>query len=79
VELSYDEKFILAALAEGWYLQKYNLRSKAGLVKQVPAYAVDRLQERGFLEPVEIEGRTECCGLSATGMAMVQGQAPSSD
>jgi hypothetical protein len=72
VELSYDEKFILAALAEGWYLQKYNLRSKAGLVKQVPAYAVDGLQEKGLLERVEIDGRTECCGLSEAGRALLE-------
>jgi hypothetical protein len=68
VDLSYDEKFILAHLYEGWHLQRAIMR-KGSIQKQVPAYAVDSLQEKGLIEPMEVEGRMECCGLSETGRA----------
>lgn len=66
MSLSHEERWILEHLKNGWHLQGYVMR-KGSFIQQAQRSVVDRLHERGFLEPVEVEGRTECSGLSGAG------------
>lgn len=66
--LTYDERWVLVHLAEGWILQKHVLR-RGSYIKAIDKAVAAALQEKGLLAPVEVEGKQECCGISETGGA----------